>query len=123
MANGLPRFAVPAFIASIAGIGLDLMGNTLAQYWPDAPSYIWASLFWMSVMMIAAFPIWAVWATCAHFLGLSKTNDPRLSVECRGATFPSHVPLGGFYFIDLVTARWGAASPPPTTILPLSHSA
>jgi hypothetical protein len=38
---------VPVGIATVAGIGLDLMTNMLTPYWPDAPHWVFAGLFYL----------------------------------------------------------------------------
>jgi hypothetical protein len=120
MGERLPKFAVPAFVATIAGIGLDLMGNTLAQFWPNAPALVWSILFYASLIMILAFPVWVAWTWGRHLLGRTQTASAEICIECRGSTLPSHVPAGGFFFFDLVTVLLELPQP---QIIPISHSA
>jgi hypothetical protein len=75
----VPRFAVPAFVATIAGIGLDLMGNILPQAWPDAPHYVWTILLAISFLMISAFPIWLFWWLLRWLLGKSSVSANRIA--------------------------------------------
>src|SRR5579864_2111919 len=75
----LMRFAVPSAVATVSGIGLDLMGNILPAWWPDAPHYVWTGLFVMSSIMIAAFPAWLIWAGVQRFRGMGETGPAELA--------------------------------------------
>jgi hypothetical protein len=52
---------IPAGIATTAGIGLDMTTNMLQPYWPDAPHWLFATLFWSGPALILPLPSWLVW--------------------------------------------------------------
>jgi hypothetical protein len=55
------KFAIPAFIATMAGIGIDVMSNMLQPYWPDAPHWVFGFLFWLGFALTAIpLPLWGL---------------------------------------------------------------
>jgi hypothetical protein len=61
MVGGMRNLIIPAFIATMAGIGLDMNVNMLTAWWPNAPYAVLALLFWLGVLLWAVpFPTWAI---------------------------------------------------------------
>ena len=55
---------IPAIVGTLAGIGLDMTTNMLASYWPDAPHWLIATLFWSGPTLIfVPLPSWLLWLT------------------------------------------------------------
>ena len=110
----LPRFAVPAAVATVSGIGLDLMGNILPAWWPDAPHYVWTGLIWISGAMIAAFPIWLIWAVVCWFQSRgyqpASVETARIFVECRRLLHQIPYPPSGrlrWFYIQPIPVEHG----------------
>jgi hypothetical protein len=61
------KFLIPTILTTLAGVGaltgvgLDIMGNTLSQAYPDTPHWIWLSLFWLSVALVVPLLLWLAW--------------------------------------------------------------
>ncbi len=60
------KFLIPTILSTLAGVGafgvgLDIMGNTLSQAYPDTPHWIWLSLFWFSAALVVPLPLWLAW--------------------------------------------------------------
>jgi hypothetical protein len=53
------HFAIPAAISTVAGVGIDMVGNSLDHFWPDAPHWLWNAIFVLGTVMMMAFPLWA----------------------------------------------------------------
>ena len=56
-----PKLFIPAAFTTAAGLGLDIVGNTLAQVWPTAPYEVWLALFLAGVILTLALPAWLIW--------------------------------------------------------------
>jgi hypothetical protein len=53
---------IPAVIGTLAGVGLDMTTNMLASYWPDAPHWLVATLFWAGpTLIVVPLPSWLLW--------------------------------------------------------------
>ncbi|QIP01521.1 hypothetical protein [Bradyrhizobium symbiodeficiens] len=53
---------IPTGFATLAGFGLGQMTNVLQPYWPDAPHWVFALLFWSgAALVVVPFPTWLIW--------------------------------------------------------------
>jgi hypothetical protein len=53
---------IPAGIFTAAGLGIGQMTNVLPQYWPQAPHWVYAFLFWSGAALTTIpLPSWLVW--------------------------------------------------------------
>jgi hypothetical protein len=68
----LRGLAVPAAVASLAGIGLDLVGNSLDHTWPGAPHWLWAAITIVGLVMTFAFPMWLAWKYVFPLIGFRR---------------------------------------------------
>jgi hypothetical protein len=63
---------IPAGIATAAGVGLDMTTNMLQAYWPDAPHWLVAALFWSGPALIfLPLPFWLIWLAWKNRYALS----------------------------------------------------
>jgi hypothetical protein len=67
------NFAVPAAIATLCGIGINVVGNSLQEVWPNAPHLVWLIIFIFGVLMTMALPIWLIWEFVFPVVGLRPT--------------------------------------------------
>ncbi|MBR0855690.1 hypothetical protein [Bradyrhizobium liaoningense] len=53
---------IPTSFATLAGFGLGQMTNVLQPYWPDAPHWVFALLFWSgAALTVIPFLSWLAW--------------------------------------------------------------
>lgn len=53
---------IPTAIATLAGFGMGQMTNVLQPYWPDAPHWVFAFLFWSgAALVVIPLPSWIIW--------------------------------------------------------------
>lgn len=53
---------VPTAIGTLAGLGLGQMTNVLQPYWPEAPRWVFAALFWSgAALTFVPLPSWLIW--------------------------------------------------------------
>jgi hypothetical protein len=62
----LDRFSrlllIPTAIGTLAGLGLGQMTNVLQPYWPEAPHWVFAVLFWSgAALTVVPLPTWLMW--------------------------------------------------------------
>lgn len=50
----------PAVYLSLCGLGFDIVGNSLAQTFPNAPHLVWVIIFWSGVLFTFALPVWLI---------------------------------------------------------------
>jgi hypothetical protein len=115
---------IPAIIGTLAGIGLDMTTNMLASYWPDAPHWLIAALFWSGPTLIfVPLPSWLLW--------LAWTNRNTLSGRSRMIIGLTLVICGcalGVVGLSIIAAGDGnstkiaRSSPPPKPSPPSSPS-
>ena len=43
------------------GIGSEMVALAAPQYWPDAPEWIWGTLFWVGIVIIVVAIVLGVW--------------------------------------------------------------
>src|SRR3954449_4811939 len=56
------RLLIPSAISTFAGLGLSQMTNVLQPYWPEAPHWVFALLFWSgAVLTVVPLPAWLLW--------------------------------------------------------------
>jgi hypothetical protein len=86
------KFLVPAIIATGAGVGLDMIGNTLANAYPNTSHWIWVALFWFSIILFSGFPLWLTWWAVRATLALVglELRSPLASIEARTVVVTSH---------------------------------
>jgi hypothetical protein len=67
---GLPKLFIPATVFTAAGVGFDMIGNIAPSAYPHAPQWVWEYMFWGSVVLFSALPLWVlvtaiIWAVRA----------------------------------------------------------
>lgn len=60
-------FLIPAVITTLAGLGVDTVGNSLDKIWPDAPHIVWLMIFSGGTLMMLALPAWLVYTALRIF--------------------------------------------------------
>lgn len=70
-----------AIAATASGIGIDVVGNSLAQVWPKAPHLLWVLIFVVGTGLTAVLPIWAIGAAIKQWREKKAGNGMVRAVE------------------------------------------